>query len=94
MKDLAKWILANQDFLIEAFGLVAFIIAQLNSSARGAIAAVFKILQDAEMKPEEAKQKASDLMGKRWPFIPEGLRKIIIQMVFDSMKKAVADPKV
>jgi len=94
MKEALKWILANQDFLIEVFGLAAFIFAQLNSSARGAIAAVFKILQDAEMDPEKAKQKASDLMGQRWPFIPEGLRKIIIQMAFDSMKKAVADPKV
>ena len=90
MKDILKWILANQDMLIEIGGLVAFLISQLNGSARGAIAAVFKIMQDAEMKPEDAKQKASDLMGRKWPFIPEIARKWIIQTVFDNMKQAIS----
>lgn len=94
MKEALKWIIANKDMLVEIGGLIAFLISQLNSSARGAIAAVFKIMQSAEMEPEQAKQKASDLMGKKWPFIPEGLRKMIIQIAFDSAKKAVVDPKV
>jgi hypothetical protein len=77
----------------EYIELVLAIFFMLNSSARGAIATVAEILQKANLTNEEALQKASDLMGKSFPFIPDLVRKWIIQSLFNSMKKASSTAK-
>jgi len=90
MKEVMKFTLANADSLISIAAIILSMIVSLNSGARGAMAAVFKIMQDGmEMTPEQRLQKASDLMGQKFPYIPEILRKQVIQFAFDSMNSAV-----
>ncbi len=85
-----KFVLANADSIITLAAIITSLIVSLNSGARGAMAAVFKIMKDGmEMSPEQRLQKASDLMGKKFPYIPEALRKLAIQWAFDSMNSAV-----
>jgi hypothetical protein len=87
--DYLKLILANLDTIVTAASIAASLVFAVNSSARGAMAAVFKIMKDGmEMTPEQRLQKASDLMGQKFPYIPEALRKYIIQWLFDSMSNA------
>jgi hypothetical protein len=59
----------------------------IDGSAKGAIAVVSETMSKGiTLTDEQALQQASDLMGQAWPFIPEMIRKWIIQKVFDSMK--------
>lgn len=69
-----------------------FVVGSINGSARGAIATVSEMGQaGVKLTNEEALQKASDIMGKYLPFIPDTavlpIRKWLIQKAFDSMKK-------
>ena len=90
MKEALKFIIANADSLVSIAAIILSMIVSLNSGARGAMAAVFKIMQDGmEMTPEARLQKASDLMGQKFPYIPEALRKMIVQFAFDSMNSAI-----
>ncbi|OFY95232.1 MAG: hypothetical protein A2309_02885 [Bacteroidetes bacterium RIFOXYB2_FULL_35_7] len=70
----------------DILGLIVFAITAISSSARGAMAAVNEIMQAGTLTEEQALQKASDLMGKWYPYIPEVVRKYIIQNMFNSMK--------
>lgn len=88
--DVVKFLLSNMDTIKGIAELGIFLVLMLSSSARGAIAAVNDILSSGvSMTDEAALQKASDLMGKKLPYIPEGLRKMIIQFLFDNMKNAL-----
>jgi hypothetical protein len=88
------FITANWEMIKDVAILAVALWGLTSSSARCAIAAVFEILKDSQgMTAEQALQKASDLMGKKFPYIPEALRKMIIQWCFDSMKKAVSPEK-
>jgi hypothetical protein len=77
-------LVAGKDYAI----LAVAIISMLSGSARGAIATVSEIGQNGiSLTDEQALQKASDIMGKWTPFIPDFVRKWIIQKLFDSMKQ-------
>jgi hypothetical protein len=63
-------------------------------SARGAIATVNEVMQGGvEMTDALALQRASEIMGKWLPFLPDFVRKWIIQQAFDSMKKKAKELK-
>ncbi|MFA5114368.1 MAG: hypothetical protein WC529_08810 [Candidatus Margulisiibacteriota bacterium] len=90
MENSIKFVIANLDTIKAVAELGVFLVLMLSSSARGAIAAVNDILKGGVgMTDEQALQKASDLMGKKLPYIPDALRKMIIQWLFDSMKNVV-----
>lgn len=97
MENVLKFVVVNLDTIKAVIELIVFLgvtlssgALTLSSSARGAIAAVNDILKHGtEMTDAEALQKASDLMGQKLGFIPDALRKIIIQFLFDSMKNVV-----
>lgn len=87
---ILKAIIAGQEYVILAIA----IISMLNGSAKGAIATVSEIGQaGVNMTDAEALQKASDIMGRYLPFIPDFVRKWIIQTSFTNMKKAIAKQK-
>lgn len=89
-----NFIVANWGMIKDVAILAVAAAAMLSSSGRGAIAAVYEILKDAQALTAEQKlQKASDLMGKKFPFIPDALRKMLIQYLFDSLKKAINPEK-
>ena len=77
---------AGKDYAELILAILAIIGLPLGS-ARGAIAAVNEIMQGSTMTEAQALQKASDLMGRWTPYIPDLVRKWIIQVAFDSMKK-------
>lgn len=80
-------LVAGKEYVELALAILAMIGIPLGS-ARGAIATVNEIMQTGtEMSAAAALQKASDLMGRWLPFIPDFVRKWIIQKAFDSMKK-------
>lgn len=80
-------IVASKEYVELGLAVIALIGVPLGS-ARGAIATVNEIMaKGADMTNDEALQKASDLMGKWIPYIPDFVRKWIIQQAFDSMKK-------
>jgi len=92
--EILKTLLANLDNIVTLAAIVTSLVVSLNSSARGAIAAVFKVMKDGmEMTTEQRLQKASDLMGQKFPYVPEVIRKWILQTCFDSMANAVAEKK-
>lgn len=80
-------IVASRDYVILAIAIIGMV----NGSARGAIATVSEMGQaGSTMTNEEALQKASDIMGRWAPFIPDFVRKWIIQQAFNSMKKVAS----
>ena len=85
--NVITFLLANAEAIKTVGGLVIFLVLMCSSSARGAIAAVYEIIKSGvDMNDATALQTASDLMGKKMPYIPEALRKMIIQYLFDSLK--------
>ena len=81
-------IVAGRDYILLAIA----IISMLNGSAKGAIAGVSEVMQaGSKLNDAEALQLASNLMGKYLPFMPDFVRKWIIQMAFDSMKKKASE---
>ena len=97
MESSLKWIAANMDVIRAVAEIVISLLAakaMMNSKAASVIAIVFKIMKEGmELTPEQRLQKASDLMGQKMPYVPEGLRKMVIQFMFDSIAKAAEDPK-
>lgn len=90
MGEVIKFLVGNIDTIKTVAELVVFLILAMSNSARGSIAAVYEILKGgADMTDEQALQKASDLMGKKFPFLPDGLRKMVIQWLFDNLKGTV-----
>jgi hypothetical protein len=76
-------IVAGKDYAILAIA----IISMLSGSARGAIATVSEVASaGVALTDEQALQKASDMMGKYTPFIPDFVRKWMLQKCFDNMK--------
>ncbi len=91
--DILAWIAANKD-PIEASIAIVLGLFGVYGSARGAVATVSEIMQKGTaMSDAYALQLASDYMGRYWPFIPDLVRKWIIQSAFDSMKRAIAKKK-
>lgn len=93
MEQIMKFITENKESIelaIAILGIISTWVSTLFSSARGAIALVNEIfLAGVNMSNEEALQKASDKMGTVTPYIPEFVRKWLIQIAFDNMKKAL-----
>jgi hypothetical protein len=78
--------------------LLLFLLVMFFGAARGSIATVSEVMASGvKMTNDEALQKASDLMAKikigpiQFSWLPEQIRKWIIQQAFDSMKKVAVD---
>ena len=83
-------LIASRDYVVLAIAILGMV----NGSARGSIAAVSETMQAGLiLTNDQALQKASDIMGKWTPFLPEFVRKWLIQMAFDSMKKVAIQEK-
>lgn len=87
------YLIANKD-LIELIVFLTGVFGLNVGSARGVIAVVNEMIQaGALLNDKEALQKASDLVARikigkfSFSFLPEFMRKGLIQMVFDSMKR-------
>ncbi len=91
------WALAVWAFIGNNSGPISVILALLvavfglESKARDAIAAVNEMKVKISMTPEEALNAAADWMGNtKWTgWIPLGVRRWIVQTIFNSMKELV-----
>lgn len=83
---ILQGLIVARDYIEIGLAILALVGVPLGS-ARGAIATVNEIMANGStMTNDQALQKASDLMGKWFPFLPELVRKWIIQTAFNSMK--------
>jgi len=80
------------DFMIawkEVIALVLFVIMFVNAEAKAAVATVNEIMQKSQMSDELALELGAKLLGKiaflKW--MPMGIRKFLVQMAFNSIKK-------
>lgn len=91
MEQVLAFLNTNKEaltLLVAIAGIVSTTISGFIAVALRAIAIVNEIfLAGADMTNEQALQKASDIAGKYVPFIPEVVRKWLLQIVFDSMKR-------
>jgi hypothetical protein len=74
----------------EVIALVLFVFMAINSQAKAAVAATSEIMQKSKsMTDEAALELAATLLGKlAWlSWMPIGIRKWIVQMIFDGIKK-------
>lgn len=74
----------------EVIALVLFVVLGINAQAKAAVAATNEIMQKSTgMTDDTALELAATLLGKvAWlAWMPIGIRKWIVQMVFDGIKK-------
>ena len=85
MSNSLKGFLLDYREVVE-LGLVIWFL--MSSSVRDVIAMVNEILQSAVAADDSvALNKATQLLKRKFPFLPEILLRAIIQWFFDSMKK-------
>lgn len=95
--SLWNWVAVASTFVGQNSGPISVILTILlalfgvEGKARDAIAAINEMKAKMSMTPDEALEKAAIWMGNtKWTgWIPLGVRKWIIQTIFNSMKAAI-----